>query len=122
MSIPELPSPEPVLDPQPRQIPYLSMLLTVLLLLLFAVFFLTAEGWLGTSSDDAALKEGEQKLRELQNQDAQELTTYGKTNQAGRYRIPIDRAIERMVEDARSKGHLSYPLPQAKEPPSQPQE
>ena len=57
----------------------------------------------------------EEKLAELRAAEEEALTTYGKGQRPGEYRIPVAAAIDRLVKEAEQKGRLPYPLPKAAE-------
>lgn len=123
-----MPSPEASRDIVPdewsaseriSETPHGTMLGTAVLLLLFigAVLFVILDplGWRETTL--AEEKTPGQLVRELRVTEEDTLSTYGRATEPGKYRIPIDEALDKVARQAEESGELPLPLPPAPESP-----
>jgi hypothetical protein len=90
----------PTQEPDQKAMPVVTMLASALLFFLFVLlvvimFGITKQFYTGV--DESAEKQ--KQMRELREADRATLSSYGKNDRGG-YRIPIDRAMQRLIEES----------------------
>jgi hypothetical protein len=98
------------LPPLP-QAPWGTMLTTLALLFLFAALVFAVYYASGRLDESVTAQTGEQQLQELRDSERAILNNYGYDAETNAHRIPIDRAIDILIEEAKvNKGEMkSFP-------------
>ena len=89
--------------PEPPRIPWVTMLTAVLILFVFAGLIAVVMV-VGTVPSTAV--SGEQQLQELRARERDLLDNYGYDPQTKTFRIPIERAMNILGDEGRTKGEL----------------
>lgn len=106
----------PELPPLPAA-PWGTMLTALIILFVFVGLVMVVLHYADNMGATPTSTSGEQQLQELRAAEREILTSYGYDTQAKSYRIPVERAIEELLTEAKDgKGRLkSFPAsPKAK--------
>jgi len=93
--------------PEPPGAPWVTIITSVLIFFVFGglvVFFVEYSKSLEAGSNPVS---GEQQLQELRAQQRDVLDNYGHDANAKTWRIPVDRAMNVLVEEGRTKGEMT---------------
>jgi hypothetical protein len=87
------------------------MLTTLLLLFVFAGIVFVVYHYSGKLDESVTATTGEQQLQELRDSERAILNNYGYDPETNTHRIPIDRAMDALIEEAKAnKGEMkSFP-------------
>jgi hypothetical protein len=98
------------LPPLPEA-PWGTMLTTLALLFFFAALVFLVYYSSGRLNDSVTAQTGEQQLQELRDSERAILNNYGYDAETSTHRIPIDRAMETLIDEAKAnKGEMtSFP-------------
>jgi hypothetical protein len=105
------------LPPLPEA-PWGTMLTTLALLFLFAALVFVVYYSSNRLDESVTARTGEQQLRELQDSERAILNNCGYDAETNTHRIPIDRAMDALIEEAKAnKGEMkSFPAKKTKVP------
>jgi hypothetical protein len=95
---------------EPPAAPWLTMVTTLLVLLVFGALIFAVFDYYDKKLKPAAT-EGETELQKLRDSEREILDNFGYDAETKTYRIPIDRAMEDLIQEAKAKGELqTFPV------------